>query len=357
MLHVAPDLPCILGNDVTVGHQATVHACKIGNHTIIGIHAVVLDGAVVGDECIVAAGAVVPPGMVVPDRSMVMGVPGKVVRPLSESQLRRCHWNSDSYVQVKAEYLAEPERTSTSRRNPVTRAQPATAEPGSPSLPTHRVPRAAGRIDPDGALDDPGWAGIPPMSCLVHSVNGEAPSMATEVRVCWDDENLYLCFSCKDTDIWGHCRNRDEPLYDEEVVEFFLCPTGNLVHYFEFEISPANVVFDAKVFSPEGDRRSILVDKEWDAVGLRTGVRLSGKLNDRSSPDIGWIAEAALPFRDLGLTGPPEPGESWKANFYRIERGEVTEFTAWSPNFRDPADFHVPAYFGTLVFEGPEVGI
>src|SRR4029079_17813390 len=104
---------------------------------------------------------------------------------------------------------------------------------------------------------------------------------------------LYFSFACKDEDVWGNFENRDDPLYDEEVVEFFLCPTGDLRHYFEFEISPLNVVFDAKVFSPDGDRRTMLVDREWDALGLRTAVRVSGKANERTPRDIGWRCRAA----------------------------------------------------------------
>src|SRR5262249_16856449 len=127
---------------------------------------------------------------------------------------------------------------------------------------------------------------------------------------------------------------------------------GDLRYYYEFEISPNNVVFDATVFSPEGERRSMLVDPGWNAPGLRTAVRVSGVVNDQTSPDIGWIAEAALPFADLGLSGRPVPGGVWRANFYRIERPRdgTEEFTAWSPTYREPADFHVPACFGELVF-------
>ena len=52
----------------------------------------------------------------------------------------------------------------------------------------------------------------------------------------------------------------------------------------------------------------------------------------------------------MGLAGAPAPGTVWRVNFYRIERGDETEFTAWSPTYRDPADFHVPDCFGELVF-------
>jgi hypothetical protein len=202
----------------------------------------------------------------------------------------------------------------------------------------------------DGSLDDAGWVGVPKLSPLVLSNGGGAPVQATELRACWDDRNLYVSFACKDTDIWANYENRDDPLYDEEVVELFLCPTGDLRHYFELEVSPANVLFDAKVFSPDGDRSLMLVDREWNGMGIRSAVRVSGTLNDRTSPDLGWITEIAVPFKDLGLDGPPAPGTVWRANFYRIERGEVTEFTAWSPTYKEPADFHVPACFGELVF-------
>ena len=92
VLHVSPQQPCNVGAHVTIGHQATVHACTIGDHCLIGIHAVVLDGAVVGERCIIAAGTVVTPGTQIPPGKMVMGVPGKVVRDLTPEELERGIW-------------------------------------------------------------------------------------------------------------------------------------------------------------------------------------------------------------------------------------------------------------------------
>jgi carbonic anhydrase/acetyltransferase-like protein (isoleucine patch superfamily) len=347
VLHVSPQLPCSVGSGVTIGHQATVHGCTVGNHTLIGIHAVVLDGAVVGEHCIIAAGAVVPPGMQVPDGKMVMGVPAKVVRDLTPQEIQRIHWNADSYVSLKNQYV-DPTHAPAAPEPPQAAPQAAHAKQGT--LPRYECRRAAGGIAVDGSLDDAGWVGVPRMSPLVLA-NGEgAPTEATEVRACWDAEYLYVSFACKDSDIWATLENRDDPIYDEEVVEVFLCPTGNLQHYYEFEVSPANVLFDAKVFSPEGDRATMLVDKEWNAKRIQTGVRVSGTLNDRTAHDLGWIVELGIAFSDLGLSGPPEPGTIWRANFYRIERGAVTEFSAWSPTFQEPAEFHLPACFGELVF-------
>jgi carbonic anhydrase/acetyltransferase-like protein (isoleucine patch superfamily)/bifunctional DNA-binding transcriptional regulator/antitoxin component of YhaV-PrlF toxin-antitoxin module len=350
VVHVSPHHECVIGDGVTVGHQATVHAATVGNNSLIGIHAVVLDGARIGEHCIVAAGAVVSPGTEVPDGKMVMGVPGRVVRDVTAEEIERIHWHADSYVSLKNQYRkgAESPVVPAVTRSVEPAARTAPPQPGT--LPRYECRRAKGAIAIDGALDDPGWERVPALSALVHADGGGAPTQPTEVRACWDDRALYVSFACKDTDIWGTFENRDDPLYDEEVVELFLCPTGNLEHYFEIEVSPLNVLFDATVFSPEGRRETMLVDPAWNAAGLRTAVRVSGSLNDRSSGDIGWTVELALPFTDLGLSGPPAPGTVWRANFYRIERGPATEFTAWSPTYKSPADFHVPACFGELVF-------
>jgi carbonic anhydrase/acetyltransferase-like protein (isoleucine patch superfamily)/bifunctional DNA-binding transcriptional regulator/antitoxin component of YhaV-PrlF toxin-antitoxin module len=349
VLHVSPQQSCVIGAGVTIGHQATVHACTVENDVLIGIHAVVLDGARIGRHCIIAAGAVVPPGMEIPSGKMVMGVPAKVVRDLTAQEIERIHWNADSYVSLKNQYL-HPTPAVPAPAIPGSLPKPAPPTPGS--LPRYECRRAAGEIRIDGSLDDPGWQGVPATSPLVHANGTGQPQQPTEVRACWDDTHLYVSFACKDTDIWGNFENRDDPLYDEEVVEFFLCPTGELRHYFEFEISPLNTLFDAKVFNPDFQRATMLIDRSWNSEGIQTAVRVSGVVNDRTAPDIGWIAEAAVPFRDLGLSGPPVPGTVWRANFYRIERGPETEFTAWSPTYVEPAEFHLPAYFGELVFAG-----
>ena len=103
VLHLADDLPCILGDYVTVGHSAVVHACTVGNECLIGIGATVLDGAVIGEQCLIAAGSVVPPGKRIPPGSMVVGVPGKIVRELSAEERAGLRVWADKYV-ANAEY-------------------------------------------------------------------------------------------------------------------------------------------------------------------------------------------------------------------------------------------------------------
>src|ERR1700759_3029998 len=80
VLHLADKFPCILGNWVTVGHSAIVHACKVGDETLIGMGAVILDGAVIGKQCLIGAKALVTQGTKIPAGSLVLGAPAKVVR-------------------------------------------------------------------------------------------------------------------------------------------------------------------------------------------------------------------------------------------------------------------------------------
>lgn len=84
VLHTDTGIEMKIGDYVTVGHQATLHGCTIGNNTLIGINAVVLNHAVIGDNCIIGANALIPEGKVIPDNSVVMGSPGKVVKILDQ---------------------------------------------------------------------------------------------------------------------------------------------------------------------------------------------------------------------------------------------------------------------------------
>ena len=100
VLHVTPEFPCIVGDNVTIGHRCVVHACTIGNDVRIGIGAVVLTGAVVEDGAQVGAGALVPPGKVVETGWLVMGVPAKPVRKMSEEELEDIRRNAREYLEL-----------------------------------------------------------------------------------------------------------------------------------------------------------------------------------------------------------------------------------------------------------------
>lgn len=99
VVHVTNDRAATtIGDDVTIGHLAMLHGCTVGNRCLIGMASVVLDHAVIGDECFVAAGTLVTPGTKIPPRSMVMGRPGKAVRPLTPEELAWIDEASRLYV-------------------------------------------------------------------------------------------------------------------------------------------------------------------------------------------------------------------------------------------------------------------
>ena len=104
VVHVDTDVPTKIGNYVTVGHGAVIHGATVGDHCIIAIRSVVLNNAVVGDYSIVGAGAIVMEGHVIPPNSVVFGVPGKVVKTITEQMKKDIELNAKVYVELGKAY-------------------------------------------------------------------------------------------------------------------------------------------------------------------------------------------------------------------------------------------------------------
>jgi carbonic anhydrase/acetyltransferase-like protein (isoleucine patch superfamily) len=107
VLHTDFGFPLTIGEDVTVGHQAMLHGCTVGDGALIGIQAVVLNGAVIGKNCLVAAGALVTEGKVFEDGMLIMGSPAKAVRPLTDGDLARMHMGTALYVAKSTQYKTD----------------------------------------------------------------------------------------------------------------------------------------------------------------------------------------------------------------------------------------------------------
>ena len=105
VVHCDTDVPNIIEDDVTIGHRAIVHGMFVGKGSLIGMGAVLLSRTKVGRECLIAAGAVVPPGLEVPDGMVVMGVPGKIVRPVKPEELKYMRWLTGHYVELARKYV------------------------------------------------------------------------------------------------------------------------------------------------------------------------------------------------------------------------------------------------------------
>ena len=181
----------------------------------------------------------------------------------------------------------------------------------------------------------------------------------TDFAALWASDALYLRFDARDPSPWHTMKQRDEHLWEEEVVEAFLDLDRSGRNYAELEISPGNVVCDVRMVRPYPDKK---YDLTWNMEGLETRVV---PLRDDAGRTIGWTALARLPwtgFRSLesaaGIALPPKPGDRWRFNVFRVERPggkEHPEAGAVEVGWSDPhsPSFHVPASFRDLVFAAP----
>ena len=107
VLHIERGIPVHVGSGCTIGHSAIVHSCTVGDNTLVGMGAIILNGAVVGKNCIIGAGALIPQNAVIPDGSLVVGMPGKVRRSVTEEEIATNRASAQMYMEEAAEYKAQ----------------------------------------------------------------------------------------------------------------------------------------------------------------------------------------------------------------------------------------------------------
>lgn len=172
---------------------------------------------------------------------------------------------------------------------------------------------------------------------LLENIGGKAPKQKTEVRIWKTADDLHLLFEVEDDHIVATMRKRDDPLYEEEVVEMFLDPVGDLQSYFELEVNPLGTICDLILRRTASGWRK---DFKWDFEGIQTRV---------TKTKTGWTCEIIIPIASI-TNEPPKPGTVWRVNFLRIDRpkGMPRELSAWSPTLAET--FHVANRFGFLEF-------
>jgi cellulose/xylan binding protein with CBM9 domain len=171
---------------------------------------------------------------------------------------------------------------------------------------------------------------------LRDATTGGVPRLRTALRLGIRSGVLCVRFDGRDAGTVATLTERDAPLWREDVFEIFLSPAEPPRTYFEFEVNPLGTLFDARIESPNLRRQDMRVATEWDCDGFSARVTVR--------PGT-WSASIRIPLEPLCAGSPPE---RWRANFYRIDRGSRDEYSAWSPTFADPPDFHVPERFGVL---------
>ena len=199
----------------------------------------------------------------------------------------------------------------------------------------------------DGKIDEADW-GFATFTVLTDASGRAADAKAaTKVRTLWDDTNLYIAFESLDDSIESKYTNRDDELWNSDAVEVYLDANADGKDYLELQVSPANVVFDAKFDTrrqPEWQKA-----KAFNLEGLRTAVAVNGTLNQAGDEDTGYNVEIAIPWASIpGWTkATPAAGDEIRVNFFRIEAkdGKVTGAQAFSPA---GGDFHDLDKAGTL---------
>ncbi len=105
VVHVAPGYPTVIGNGVSIGHNAIIHGCEIGDNVLVGMGAIILNGAKIGDNSIVGAGSLVTQGKAFPPNSLILGSPAKVVRALTSAEIEEIRQNADDYLETMKGYM------------------------------------------------------------------------------------------------------------------------------------------------------------------------------------------------------------------------------------------------------------
>jgi hypothetical protein len=166
------------------------------------------------------------------------------------------------------------------------------------------------------------------------------------VKAAWDDQALYVALQAHDPNPWATLRERDAALFTENVLEVYIDENNDQRNYREFEVNPLGTEIDLLI-PYAGAQADWPRCAKWNAPGWKTAVTIRPALD-------GWVAEMAFPWAIFTEAKrlPPQPGDLWRTQFYRIERPDRSRpddliGTAWSPT----PTFHAPKYFGAIRFE------
>ena len=265
---------------------------------------------------------------------------------------------------------------------------------GEDGLARYTCYRAAQPLRIDGQLDEAAWAAAPWSPPLVGIIDGAPPPPQYETRVAllWDEQYLYFAFDVPETDVWAALTERDDRVYRENDVEFFV-DGGDT--YYEFEINALSTVYDVfwiwrdafeaqaifrepkwEVAGPDvfdlaanehtvPERGGCLGFIEWDFPGMEYAVHVDGTLNQRDDVDTGWTVEVALPWSGFGMLAggrplPPSEGDVWRIDCSRFEtvppeRAHRGSTAGWTWNRHGHWDSHMPQTFTYVDFTAKKV--
>lgn len=199
----------------------------------------------------------------------------------------------------------------------------------------------------DGRLSDPAWAAAAWTRWWGAPSGAQSASTPpTRAKFLWAPDALYVAVECRDSDVWSTFTARDSNTWEQEVVEVFLDPDGDHLDYLELQVTPANVVFDARF---ESYRKDLPRARAWDMRGLESGVWVDGTLNARDDQDRAWFVELRIPAAEVpGARLPLSANAKWRLNLFRFDapKGAPQRAAALSPPV--VPDFHALDAFADL---------
>ncbi len=232
------------------------------------------------------------------------------------------------------------------------------AREGAPAAKHYSIKKTSHPLVIDGHLDEAAWRAAEPIELGGYHA-GVTPLQSTTCRALWDDRFIYFAYECRDSNIWSTMTRRDQPLYDEEVVEVFLDPDRDLDTYVEIEVNPLGALWDGFILNRGVGRITGIL--AWNSLELRRAVALDGTVNRSGDRDGGWTVELAVPLRDLVTAPniPPKAGDRWRINLFRIDLPDGPgsaasgDYSTWVPVTGE--SFHDPDCFGEIEFSGEEL--
>ncbi len=208
---------------------------------------------------------------------------------------------------------------------------PAQTSPQPPRFPTPAGPfgprgyvcyRASAPIIIDGAIDEADWDDVPwtePFTDIEGNLR-LAPRFKTRAKMLWDDTYLYIAAELREPHIQASLLQRDTVIFYDNDFEVFIDPDGDTHGYYEIEMNAFNTVWDLLLVRPYRDNGPCV--DSWTCLGMKTGVRIHGTINDPNDIDDRWTVELALPWeslRECNNDTPPVAGDQWRINFSRVE--------------------------------------
>lgn len=191
--------------------------------------------------------------------------------------------------------------------------------------------------------------------------------LPTQVKMCWNNQYLYIGAKLTEPHIRGHLKQRDTIVFHDNDFEIFIDPANTTRNYFEFEINALNTLLDLFMPKPYNSGGNAVIT--WDAKGIEHQVALQGTLNQHTDQDSSWTVEIAIPFAALqlwGKAGIPAEGDFWRINFSRVQwdysnadglfskkrdaNGRVLPEHNWTWSPQGVSNMHLPERWGYLIF-------